>query len=229
MTDRAEWRICPERAEPMQKSDPIVQLIEETGIVAIIRRAAPFDAPAIARALADGGVRALEITLNSHDALRAIAAVRALELPGLVVGAGTVRSASNARDAVAAGAQFLVAPNFDPAAAGIAHAAGMAMVPGIATPTEAVAAAAAGCRLLKFFPAAALGASYLKLIRDPLDDLKFMATGGIDQSNLADFFAAGAVAVGLGSSLVGKADTSPDEIVGRARRLVAAIAGARHG
>lgn len=209
--------------------DPIVELIEETGIVAIIRRATPFDAPAIARALADGGVRALEITLNSYDALPAIEAVRKLELPGLVVGAGTVRTAAQARAAVAAGAQFLVAPNFDRGAADVAHSAGLPMVPGIATPTEAVAAVEAGCRLLKFFPAAALGANYLKLIRDPLDDYKFMATGGLDQTNLAEFFQAGAVAVGLGSSLVGKQSTSPAEVAERARQVVQAIAAARHG
>src|SRR5919199_2526560 len=129
--------------------DSIVDLIEETGIVAIIRRATAFDAPAIARALADGGVRVLEITLNSYDALTAIEAVRKLELPGLAVGAGTVRTAAQARSAVAAGAQFLVAPNFDRGATDVAHAAGLLMIPGIATPTEAVAGAGAGRRLAK--------------------------------------------------------------------------------
>jgi 2-dehydro-3-deoxyphosphogluconate aldolase/(4S)-4-hydroxy-2-oxoglutarate aldolase len=213
----------------MQDAGSITELIEQTGVVAIIRRGAPFDAPAIARALSEGGVRVLEITLNSHGALAAIGAVRQLELQNIVVGAGTVRNATDAHAAVAAGAQFLVAPNFDRGAVDVAHAAGIPMTPGIATPSEAVAAAEAGCKLLKFFPAAALGANYLKLMRDPLDDLKFVATGGLDTTNLHEFFAAGAVAVGLGSSLIGKSDLSPDEIAGRAAAVIRAIEDARRG
>ncbi len=213
----------------MAHNDPIIQLIEETGVVAIIRRSAPFDAPAIARALVAGGVRVLEITLNSHGALAAIEAVRSLEIPGLVVGAGTVRTAPDAHAALAAGAQFLVAPNFNQGAVEVAQAAGVSMVPGVATPSEAVAAWEAGCELLKFFPAAALGSNYLKLIRDPLADLKFMATGGVDTGNVAEFMRAGAVAIGVGSSLVGKADEAATVITERAAALIRAIAEARHG
>src|SRR5687768_6315132 len=123
----------------MQQTDPILKLIKETGVVAIIRRRNPFDAPAIAQALAAGGVRALEITMDSHDALRAIEAARRLDFDAegqVVVGAGTVRTASDARAALAAGAQFLVAPNFDAAAAEVARSAGVPMLPGVATPTE---------------------------------------------------------------------------------------------
>ncbi len=213
----------------MAHNDPIIQLIEETGVVAIIRRSAPFDAPAIARALVAGGVRVLEITLNSHGALAAIEAVRSLEIPGLVVGAGTVRTAPDAHAALAAGAQFLVAPNFNQGAVEVARAAGVSMVPGVATPSEAVAAWEAGCELLKFFPAAALGSNYLKLIRDPLADLKFMATGGVDTGNVAEFIRAGAVAIGVGSSVVGKADEAATVISERAAALIRAIAEARHG
>ena len=209
--------------------DSIIQLIEETGVVAIIRRSVPFDAPAIARALVDGGVRALEITLNSHDAFGSIAATRGLEIPGLVVGAGTVRTAADVKAAVAAGAQFLVAPNFDRAAVEVARASGVSMLPGVATPSEAVAAWQAGCDLLKFFPAAALGANYLKLMRDPLADLKFMATGGVDTGNLHEFVRAGAVAIGAGSSLVGRGDEPAGAISERAAALIRAIAEARRG
>lgn len=208
---------------------PILQLVEATGVVAIIRRGAPFDGPAIARALSAGGVGALEITLNSHAALQAIEQVRRLAADNLTVGAGTVRTAADARAALAAGAQFLVAPNFDRATVEVARAAGVPMIPGIATPSEAVAAAEAGCQLLKFFPATALGANYLKLIRDPLDDLHFMATGGVDAGNLREFFRAGAVAVGLGSSLVGKANEDPATITGRAQTIMRAITEARRG
>lgn len=213
----------------MNSAEHILQLIESTGVVAIIRKSQPFDGSALARALASGGVRVMEITLNSHNALGEVEAVRRLELPGLVVGAGTVRNASDARRAVDAGAQFLVAPNFDRGAVDVAHAAGIVMVPGVATPTEAVAAWEAGCRLLKFFPAVALGSTYLKLMRDPLDDVKFMATGGIDVTNLKEYYAAGAVAVGLGGSLIGKGDTTPESVTEQTRQVMQAIAEARHG
>ena len=207
--------------------DAIIQLIEESGIVAIVRRATPFDIAPLARGLSGGGVRVLEITLNSHSALEAIGAARELALPDLVVGAGTVRTAVDAQLALDAGAEFLVAPNFDGAAVRVALGAGVPMLPGIATPSEAVAAWEAGCRLLKFFPAAALGANYLKLMRDPLPDIRFMATGGIDTGNLGDFIRAGAVAIGLGTSLVGKADEPETAVADRAARYVRAIAEAR--
>ena len=208
---------------------PILDLIQEAGVVAIIRRSGAFDAPAIARALVAGGVRVLEITLNSHRALEAIAAVRTLEIPGLSVGAGTVRRPADAHAAIAAGAEFLVAPNFDRATVEIAHEAGLPMLPGVATPSEAVAAYEADCGLLKLFPAAALGADYLRLVRDPLDDVKFMATGGVDAANLHEFFRAGAVAVGLGSSLVGKGEEPAQLVTTRALQVMAAIGEARRG
>jgi 2-dehydro-3-deoxyphosphogluconate aldolase / (4S)-4-hydroxy-2-oxoglutarate aldolase len=209
------------------RSQSIVEIIEETGVIAIIRRGTPFDATAIAEALVEGGVRVLEVTLNSHAALQGITRVREANIPGLVLGAGTVRTAEDAHAALAAGAQFLVAPNFNPAAVEVAQAAGVPMLPGVATPTEAVAAWQAGCQLLKFFPAVALGANYLKLMRDPLDDIKFVATGGVDAGNLADFVGAGAVAIGAGSSLVGKGGESASEISRRARDLLQAVMHAR--
>src|SRR6188508_2794890 len=92
---------------------PIIDIIQESGVVAIIRRSQPFDAVAIAQALVAGGVRVLEITLNSHNALEGIRAVRAAGIPGVIVGAGTVRRATDANAAIAAGAEFLVSPNFD--------------------------------------------------------------------------------------------------------------------
>lgn len=212
----------------MQQRDAVLDVIMTTGVVAIIRRTAPFDAVALAEALAGGGVRVLEITLNSHDALRSIEQVRRRQDIGdIVVGAGTVRNARDARAAIDAGAEFLVAPNFNAGAVGVANAAGLAMLPGVATPTEAVAAFESGCSMLKLFPAAALGANFLRLIRDPLPDIKFMATGGIDNSNMADFFRAGAVAVGLGSSLVGKHDESADVIRERAAAALRAVAESR--
>lgn len=213
----------------MERRDAVLDVVSTTGVVAIIRRTGPFDAVALSEALAAGGVRVLEITLNSHDALRSIERVRRQHIGDLVVGAGTVRNAGDARAAIDAGAEFLVAPNFNVDAVDVANAAGLAMLPGVATPTEAVAAFESGCRLLKLFPAAALGANFLRLIRDPLPDIQFMATGGIDNDNMVDFFRAGAVAVGLGSSLVGKHDESIDAIRLRAADVMRRLAEFRDG
>jgi 2-dehydro-3-deoxyphosphogluconate aldolase/(4S)-4-hydroxy-2-oxoglutarate aldolase len=213
----------------MEQRDAVLDVITTAGVVAIIRRSAPFDAVALSEALANGGVRILEITLNSHEALRSIEQVRRHDIGDIIVGAGTVRNARDARAAIDAGAEFLVAPNFNAGAVGVANAAGLAMLPGVATPTEAVAAFESGCKLLKLFPAAALGADFLRLIRDPLPDIKFMATGGIDNSNMADFFRAGAVAVGLGSSLVGKQDETPEVVRERAATVIRTVAEARNG
>lgn len=213
----------------MEQRDTVIDAVEATGVVAIIRRTTPFDAVALSEALAEGGVRILEITLNSHDALRSIEQVCRRNMGDLIVGAGTVRNARDARAAIDAGARFLVSPNFNAGAVGVANAAGLAMLPGVATPTEAVAAFESGCKLLKLFPAAALGSNFLRLIRDPLPDIRFMATGGIDISNMGEFFRAGAVAVGLGSSLVGKHDDPPEVIRDRAAAVIRTVAESRNG
>lgn len=212
------------------KHDEAEALVRETGIVAILRGDFPLPRLLLlAEALASGGVGALELTLNSARALDGVAALRRALGGALLVGAGTVRTVSDVDAALEAGAQFLVSPNFDRASVLRAGERRALHLPGVFTASEAQTAWAAGCALVKLFPADALGPSYLRALRAPLDDIGFVPTGGVGADNVADYVAAGAVAVGVGSALVRGADDDPAELTARARALVAALRRARAG
>ena len=200
----------------------------EGGVVAIARRLTPETAPAVARALADGGVRAFEITLNEPqaDALRAIDAVaRIVEGADLVIGAGTVLTIDEAKAAIDAGATFLVMPHTDPELVAWAAAHGIPSFPGAATPTEILTAWRAGATAIKVFPASALGPAFIRELHGPFPHIPLLPTGGVSAENAGAFIAAGAIAVGLGSWLVG--DGQPAGVTERARQVVHAVAAAR--
>jgi 2-dehydro-3-deoxyphosphogluconate aldolase/(4S)-4-hydroxy-2-oxoglutarate aldolase len=200
------------------------------GVVAIARRLAPDAAPDVATALADGGVRAFEITLNEPvaHALRAIEAVASgSRHSGLAIGAGTVLSIAAARQAVEAGATFLVMPHIDTELVAWAAERGIPVLPGAATPTEVLAAWRAGAAAVKLFPASALGPSFIRELAGPFPDIPVVPTGGVTAETAGSFIAAGAVAVGLGSWLVG--DGVPAGVAARATQVVAAVAAARQG
>ncbi|MEA2331452.1 MAG: 2-dehydro-3-deoxyphosphogluconate aldolase / (4S)-4-hydroxy-2-oxoglutarate aldolase [Thermoleophilaceae bacterium] len=187
--------------------------------VAVLRRRRYDDAAALVEALAGAGVTAVEFTFTGSDAAAAIAATKAAH-PELAVGAGTVTSVDDLERAIAAGADFVAAPGFDPDV----FARGQArttMVPGALTPTEVMRCAKAGARLVKIFPAARFGPSYLRELTVLLPGVSFMPTGGIGIDDASDYLAAGAVAVGVGSALTGGIDDVPDlgVITARARRL----------
>lgn len=198
--------------------------IERHPVVAILRGVRPDEVVAVAETLAAEGVRVIEVPLNSPSPLRSIEAVaRALgdEATGEVtIGAGTVLDAASVDAAHAAGARFVVAPNCNPAVVRRALALGVEPLPGVATPTEAFAALDAGARLLKLFPADALGAATLKAWRSVLpDDAALIPVGGVTPANLAAFRAAGAFAFGIGSALYKPGD-SPQTVRARAREFV---------
>ena len=143
----------------------------------------------MARALVSGGLKALEVTLRTPAALDAIRAMNDAE-PDAVVGAGTLRSVGDVKSAVAAGARFGVSPGYSAAMMDAAEDAGLPMLPGVATPSEAMEAAERGLEILKFFPAEANGGiPVLKAWASPLAGLAFCPTGGIDQSNAPDYLA----------------------------------------
>ena len=161
----------------------------------------PAQAVPMARALLEGGVDVIEITLRSDAALAAIAAV-AREVPEMMVGAGTVTRASEVADVVAAGARFALSPGCTPALIAAVRAAGLPFIPGVATPGEAMAARDAGYTLMKCFPAAQLGGvEVLKAWGGPLPDLRFCPTGGVSLANMAQFLALPNVAMVGGSWL----------------------------
>jgi len=202
--------------------------IRREGLIAILRGAFSRDQLlGIAEALLEGGVTVLELTLNSADALGGIPLLRERLGARALVGAGTVRTVAEVDAAVGAGAQFLVAPNFDPASAARARQHGVLHLPGVLTPSEAQAAFAAGCEMVKLFPADALGPSYLKAIRAPLDRGAFIPTGGVHPENVGAYVHAGAVALGVGSALVRDPEEPPEALRARAARFVAALREAR--
>ena len=205
---------------------PIPAGILRGRVVAIARRLAPDTAPAVARALAESGVGAVEITLNDpvEGALATLRAVaRAAE--GFEAGAGTVLSIEAAQAAIDAGATFLVMPHTD--ARLIEWAAGRAIstLPGAATPTEALVAWRAGAAAIKVFPASVLGPAFIRELHGPFPDLPLVPTGGVTADSAAAFIEAGAIAVGLGGWLLG--DGEPGGVTDRARRATEAVAAAR--
>lgn len=179
-------------AEALAEPGPVIPVI-------VVERL--DDAVPLARALVEGGVRVLEVTLRTPVALDAIAAV-AREVPGAIVGAGTVRSPDDVRAARAAGATFAVSPGFAPALSDACREAGLPLLPGVATASEVMAAAAAGHRFCKFFPAAAAGGpALLKAWAGPFADVAFCPTGGIDAATAPAYLALPNVRVVGGSWL----------------------------
>lgn len=194
--------------------------LKHEGIIAIIRgQFATERILEMGRALLAARVSVMEVTLNTSNALEAIKQLRTHFGADLLVGAGTVRTVDQVDHALAAGAQFLVSPNFDPDSVAYSQRRDVLHVPGVFTATEAQNAFVAGCRLLKLFPSEVLGPKYLKALRAPLNDVDFMPTGGISVDNLADYVRAGAVAVGIGSELIRGPQQSIDEITLRAAAL----------
>lgn len=170
-------------------------------IVPVVVVSDPAQAVPMAHALLAGGVDVIEITLRSDAALAAIEAV-ARQVPEMVVGAGTVTRADEVARVRDAGARFALSPGFTPALLQQVKAAGLPFIPGVASPSEAMAARDAGFTLMKCFPAAQLGGiEVLKAWGGPLPDLRFCPTGGVSLANLPAYLALPNVAMAGGSWL----------------------------
>jgi 2-dehydro-3-deoxyphosphogluconate aldolase/(4S)-4-hydroxy-2-oxoglutarate aldolase len=184
------------------------------------------DAVPLAQALVEGGVRVLEVTLRTPLALQCIAAI-ARAVPEAIVGAGTIRSAADARAAKASGSAFGVSPGYTAAVAAACREAGLPLLPGVATASEVMAAQAEGLNFLKFFPATAAGGiPMLKALAGPFPEVVFCPTGGITPETASAFLALSNVKVCGGSWL-----TPPDALAagdwGRITQLARATAGMR--
>jgi 2-dehydro-3-deoxyphosphogluconate aldolase/(4S)-4-hydroxy-2-oxoglutarate aldolase len=176
--------------------------IRNRGVIAVIRGATPESIISIGNALKDGGVTALEITMETPRAASVIEAAAAYFGDEVLVGAGTVLDPETARMAILSGAKFIFSPTVRKETITMAKRYGVISVPGAFTPTEILTAYEYGADLIKVFPADAFGPSYLKNIAGPLPHIPLMPTGGVDLHNTADYMKAGAVAVGVGSTLV---------------------------
>jgi 2-dehydro-3-deoxyphosphogluconate aldolase/(4S)-4-hydroxy-2-oxoglutarate aldolase len=180
------------------------QELEQIGLVAIVRTGANAPFREIAAALRAGGLRAMEVTLTTPDALSAITLLRREFSPSLRVGVGTVLDVSDAFAAFEAGAEFVVTPTLQPETVAACRERGIPIACGAMTPTEALAAHRAGADFVKLFPSDTLGPSYVRAILGPLPFLKIIPTGGVNLETLGAFVQAGCVGVAIGGNLVSR-------------------------
>jgi 2-dehydro-3-deoxyphosphogluconate aldolase/(4S)-4-hydroxy-2-oxoglutarate aldolase len=184
----------------MNKDEQLRFLLDH-GLVAIVRLKEPAELVPIAQAIEAGGVRVIEFTMGTPNALDAIHQIAHEWGDRILLGAGTVLDPETGRAALLAGAQFLVAPNFNPALIELARRYNKIIVPGAFTPTEILAAWECGADIVKVFPASTVGPQYIKDILGPLPYVRLLPTGGVTLDNIPTFIAAGAAAVAVGASL----------------------------
>lgn len=210
--------------------EQLLSAIAQAGVVAVIRAKSKEQLIGITEALLAGGVPSIEVTMSTPKAIAGIEMLADRFGDNAIIGVGTCIDATTARDAIAAGAQFVVSPVFDEAIVQTTLRYGKISIPGAFTPTEILRAWTCGGDVIKVFPSTALGPQYFKDILAPLPQLKLTPTGGVDQKNAGQWIKAGAVFVGAGSSLVSKEALAKDDwasITAAAREFVAAIKNAR--
>jgi 2-dehydro-3-deoxyphosphogluconate aldolase / (4S)-4-hydroxy-2-oxoglutarate aldolase len=215
---------------PASNRAAVTGQIEHFGIVAVIRLKEPEKLRAVVDAIAEGGVRALEVTMTVPGAVELIRALAPALPSGFILGAGTVLDPVTAARVIDAGAQFVVSPVFRSGVIDACHQRGVPAMPGCFSPTEILDAWEGGADVVKVFPATALGPGFFKDVRGPLPQVKMMPTGGVTLENAGEWIRAGAVAVGVGTALLdAKAIASGDYAVLRANaeRIVANVRAAK--
>jgi len=185
----------------MSKEDQLKRVID-CGIVAVIRSPDSNLLVDAARALADGGVSVMEITMSVPNALDVLRQVRQALGDRLLLGAGTVLDPETARAVLLAGAEFIVAPTVNLDVIRLCQRYDKLVMPGAYTPTEILTAWEAGADIVKVFPAETVGPAFFKALRGPLPQIRLMPTGGVDLNTAAAFLQAGACCLGVGSQLV---------------------------
>jgi len=180
------------------------EAVAENPLLAILRNIPKEKIVKSVGALLDGGVRFIEIALNSKDAEEEISLVRASFGKKILLGAGTAITVERAKAAIAAGADFLLAPSADREVLEYAEREKIAMLPGVLTPSDVSLAYSHGFKTLKLFPAGDMPRGYVKSLKGPFDDTDYIAIGGVNANNSVDFINAGCIGVGLGSSIFPK-------------------------
>jgi len=204
--------------------------IVDSGLVAVVRAESPEQASRIADACAQAGVAAIEITFTVPDPASVIAELTRRYPKGeMLIGAGTVLDPETAAAAVAAGAQFVVAPCLNLEVARFCNRRQIPYMPGAGTVKEIVEAMECGAEIIKVFPGETLGPQFVKAVRGPLPHALLMPTGGVTLENVQDWLRAGCVAVGVGSSLCAGAKSGDYQaITDLARQFIAKIRDARN-
>ncbi len=204
--------------------EEIANKIKAEKLVVIIRLKQQKHIPEVVKALVTGGVKVLEITSNTPGYLEEIQRVRDM-YPDILVGAGTIKNATLAVEAINAGAQFLVTPNTNVDIIPVAHEKEIPVLMGSVTPTEICNAVEAEADIVKLFPSAAMGIDYFKAVKGPLDTVSFFAVGGIGVESIQEWKDAGTAGFGLGGNLVRPIESQQDfnNIVELAERVLGII------
>ncbi|HYK72273.1 MAG TPA: bifunctional 4-hydroxy-2-oxoglutarate aldolase/2-dehydro-3-deoxy-phosphogluconate aldolase [Pseudoneobacillus sp.] len=213
----------------MEKLTNIHRLMD-SGLVAVIRRPQAEKIAQIAEALVKGGVGALEITVDTPGVFSMIEQIKQEFGERVLVGAGTVLDAETAKTAINAGSDFIFSPIVDEKTIEMTLRYGKISIPGVMTPTEMVKAYQAGADILKIFPASSLGPNYLRELKGPLGHIPMMPTGGVSLDNVTEFIKNGAVAVGVGGTLLNKQaieENRFDVLTDIAQKFVSLIKSAR--
>jgi 2-dehydro-3-deoxyphosphogluconate aldolase/(4S)-4-hydroxy-2-oxoglutarate aldolase len=206
--------------------ETLLRRVLDAGIIAVVRSPDSQQLVGVARALAEGGVTVLEITMSVPDALQVLRDVRQALGDRVLLGAGTVLDAETARAVLLAGAEYVVAPTVNLDVIRLCRRYGKPVMPGALTPTEILTAWEAGADIVKVFPAEVVGPAYFKALRGPLPQIRLMPTGGVDVTTAAAFLQAGACCLGIGSQLVepkAVAEGNFDRIRDLARQYVAIV------
>ena len=193
----------------MSKETQLRQVLE-CGLVAVVRSQDSAQLVEVVRALADGGVTVVEITMSVPNALDVLKQVRQALQDRVLLGAGTVLDTETARAVLLAGAEYIVSPTLNLEVIRLCRRYDKLVMPGAFTPTEILTAWEAGADIVKVFPAEVVGPAFFKALRGPLPQIRVMPTGGVDLTTAAAFLQAGACCLGVGSQLV-----EPDAIVQR--------------
>ncbi|MCK4401379.1 bifunctional 4-hydroxy-2-oxoglutarate aldolase/2-dehydro-3-deoxy-phosphogluconate aldolase [bacterium] len=202
-----------------------LKILEETGVIAIIRADNPDKLVDTASALKEGGIKFIEVTMTTPGALKAIENI-SKKVSGIVIGAGSVLDAETARAVFLAGGDFIVTPTLNKEVILLCNRYSKIVVPGAFTPTEIITAWECGADIVKVFPSSIGGCSYIKAVKAPLPQVKLAAVGGVNIDNAADFIRAGASVVGVGGSLIKKEylkDNNFKEITSLSRKFIDAL------
>jgi 2-dehydro-3-deoxyphosphogluconate aldolase/(4S)-4-hydroxy-2-oxoglutarate aldolase len=206
----------------MNKQD-IAGAIRDQRVIGIVRTSTAEEAHAAAAALLHAGLRVVEVSLVTPGALEVIRSLAGVATPGSHIGVGTVLRPDQVAAAVRSGAEFVVSPVLDADVVAAARAEDLVVIPGAATPSEAVQARRVGADMVKVFPASAWTPGVLRDVLSALPDIPFVPTGGVTLENAPEWIGAGAVAVGLGSALTrGQADDVPARVADLLARARAA-------
>jgi 2-dehydro-3-deoxyphosphogluconate aldolase/(4S)-4-hydroxy-2-oxoglutarate aldolase len=213
------------------EKEMILQRIEETGVLAVLRGPSPDLTIKMVVALIEGGVTGIEITYSTPNAAGVVRSLDQEFGSEILLGMGTLTMPAQVEEAVDAGAKFLVSPHTEESLARSMADCGLPIMMGALTPSEVMQARAYGSDVVKVFPGSLGGPAYLKALKGPFPDIPMMPTGGVNENNLGEWFAAGAFAVGAGSNLCPKELAVAGEfgkITAIAKKFISAVHTARN-